>query len=474
MHRMSILPALSLALASAVLLAGCGASDQIPEGWSIGGLPTADAKLDGDVANALSIANVDPIPLPPAQDPDLVTLGRALFYDKILSGNQNISCASCHHPMAATGDGLPVSLGEGGFGLGANRSQGTGHLIPRNAPHIFNGGVEGVDTMFWDSRVRHDPVTGELTTPEPGLNGATPTLADHAAQLTSALDAQAMFPVTSHEEMRGQPGTNPIADASSNEEVWSLLMARLVGTSNGTVGGIQGYRDLFTAAYPTVGNFDDFNFGHAARAMAAFERHQWTALETPFDRYVAGDMGALSSAAKRGIVVFCDKARCAECHNGPLLSDFQHHALAVPQVGPGKVEASEDRGLALQSGLTSDNYKFRTPQLRNVALTGPWMHDGAFTTLEDAVRHHLDPLASLASYDPSQLAEPFDATHDTDAGRNAARGAALSPILATPVTLTDAEFADLMAFLHALTDPSSLNLLPEIPKSVPSGLPVKD
>ena len=467
-------PAILSALAALFLLAGCGASDQLPEGWSIGGLPTADAKLDGRVAKALGIAKMEPVPKPAADDPALVALGEALFYDKILSGNQNISCATCHHPMAHTGDGLPVSLGEGGFGIGANRDQGTGHLIPRNAPHVFNAGVEGVDSMFWDSRVVRDPDTGELTTPEAGLNGPTPTLADHAAQLDSALAAQAMFPVTSAEEMRGQPGTNPIADAANNEQVWALLMERLVGTSNGTVGGIQGYRDLFAAAYPLVGNFDDFTFGHAARAIAAFERTRWTALDSPFDRYLNGDKDALSSAAKRGAVVFCEQGTCAECHNGSLMTDFGHHALAVPQVGPGKVEPSEDRGLALLTGLVDDNYKFRTPSLRNVELTGPWMHDGAFTTLEAAVRHHLDPLAGLANYDPSQLSALFAATYDTDAGRNAARAAALTPILATPITLSDGDFRDLMAFLHALTDPASLNLLPEIPDSVPSGLPVRD
>jgi cytochrome c peroxidase len=283
-----------------------------------------------------------------------------------------------------------------------------------------------------------------------------------------------MFPVTAPEEMRGQAGTNEIANAASNQEVWALLMERLVGTSNGTVGGIEAYRQLFAAAYPTVTNFDDFNFGHAARAIAAFERDAFTFLDTPWDRFMGGDMSAVSDSAKRGALLFCGKAACASCHSGPLLSDFQHHALAVPQVGPGKLEASEDRGLALVSGDSADDYKFRTPALRNVALTGPWMHDGAFTTLEGAVRHHLDPISSLNDYDPSQLPPPFRDTVDTDPTRNAARAAALDPLLATPIGLTQDEFDDLMAFLYALTDPHALNLLNDVPASVPSGLPVKD
>ena len=459
---------------TALLFAGCGAGDQLPEGFTIGGIETASSALDSKVADALVIANVEGVSRPQPDSDEMVALGEALFFDKILSGNQNISCATCHHPTTGTSDFLPVPIGEGGSGLGANRSVGAGNLIPRNAPHVFNAGVSGVDTMFWDSRLRRDPVTGILETPEADLNGASPILAAHAAQLTSALAAQAMFPVTSHDEMRGQPGTNPIANATSNAEVWSLLMARLVGTSNGTVGGIQGYRDLFDAAYPSVTNYDDFNFGHAARAIAAFERTRWTALDSPFDRYVGGDMGAMSDAAKRGAIIFCDKGRCAECHNGPLLSDFQHHVLATPQVGPGKNAPFEDLGRALETGNPADEYAFRTPQLRNIALTAPYMHSGAFLTLEAAVRHHLDPRTSLANYDPTQLPEPFESTFDTDPGRNAARSAAVSPTLALPIGLTDAEFSDLMAFLHALTDPSSLNQLDQIPDSVPSGLPVKD
>ncbi|MDA1193805.1 MAG: cytochrome-c peroxidase [Planctomycetota bacterium] len=458
---------------SLALLAGCGASDEYTL-ISPPSTPDSGAALDQSVADAMLQAGIGGVTRPQSDAPALVTLGEALFFDKILSGNMNISCATCHHPATFTGDSLPVSLGEGGFGLGPNRSQGAGALIPRNAPHIFNAGVTGVDSMFWDSRVERNPTTGELDTPEAGLNGPVPLLVEHTENLTSALAAQAMFPVTSHEEMRGQPGSNPIADAPDNETVWALLMERLVGTANGTVGGIAEYRTLFQAAYPTVADFDDLNFGHAARALAAFERTTWTALDGPFDRYLGGDMGAMSAQAKRGAVLYCGKAGCARCHGGPLLTDFDHHALAVPQVGPGKGTPSEDLGLSRETGNGADDYKFRTPQLRNVALTGPWMHAGAFATLEGAVRHHLDPLASLANYDASQLPLLFAATHDTDVTRNAARAAALSPLLQVPVGLTDAEFADLMAFLHALTDPASVNLLDEIPNSVPSGLPVID
>ena len=450
---------LSVVALCAVLLSACGGST---------------GPLDAQLAPLVQEAGFEPVPQPAPEDPALVELGRNLFFDKILSGNRNISCATCHHPVAATGDALPVSIGQGGTGLAENRQEGTGELIPRNAPHVFNGGVEGVNTMFWDSRVSRDPVTGALSTPEDKLNGSPSQLPDITAHLDSALAAQAMFPVTSREEMRGHPGDNEVADAPDNEAVWQALMARLVGTANGTIGGFDGYRTLFQAAYPEVTNFDDFNFGHVARAIAAFERERWTALDTPFDRYMAGDRSALSDSEKRGARLFCEKAQCAQCHRGPLLTDFEHHALAVPQVGPGKTEPSEDRGLALETGDDADNYRFRTPPLRNVALTGPWMHDGAFTSLEAAVRHHLDAATSLASYDVTQLPPPFQGTVDSDPDRQMARLEALDPLLQTPIQLTEEELSDLMDFLHALTDPSSLNLLSDVPDSVPSGLPVED
>ena len=435
--------------------------------------PDLDSELQG-LLDAVAVHAPTP---PPADSAALVELGRALFFDPILSGNQNISCATCHHPLADTGDGLPVSIGEGGVGTSTVRTRGpgdAGHLIPRNAPHVFNLGVEGADVMFWDGRVSRHPQTGDLQTPEPALNGPSPAAAEIVAQLDSALAAQAMFPVTSREEMRGQPGTSAVADAATNLEIWQLLMERLVGTNNGTSGGLAGYRSLFQAAYPGVVDFDDFNFGHAAKAMAAFERALWTSLNTPFDRFLLGEVDAMSDAAKRGAILFYGTAQCATCHSGPLLSDFQHHALASPQVGPGKLEPSEDRGRALVTNDTLDNYKFRTPLLRNVALTGPWLHSGAYTTLEGVVRHHLDCVGSLSSYDPTQLPALFEPTYDGDANRNAARSLAVAPELAAPLTLTDAQVRDLLDFLQALTDPDMLILTRDLPDSVPSGLPLHD
>ena len=210
--------------------------------------------------------------------------------------------------------------------------------------------------------------------------------------------------------------------------------------------------------------------------MAAFERNQWTTLDSPFDRYLRGDRTALSDSEKRGAIIFFGKGNCGLCHSGPHLSDFQFASIASPQLGPGKEGSPppDDRGLGIRTMDPADNYKFRVPPLRNVAVTGPWLHSGAYMTLRGVVEHHLDPSNDLLNYDASQLPPLFAPTVDTDTMRNADRIKSLHPILRGGTPPTDAEIDDLMDFLHALTDPKTLNLGTDVPASVPSGLPVSD
>ena len=170
-------------------------------------------------------------------------------------------------------------------------------------------------------------------------------------------------------------------------------MERLVGTSNGTVGGIAAYRTLFQNAYPGVANFDDFNIGHAARAIGAYEG-TLVFVNTPLDRYLRSDSNALSEEQKNGAMLFFNRARCAQCHNGPMLSDFKFHVVANPQLGPGKA-SGDDKGLAHITASSADNYKFRTAPLRNVELSAPFTHAGAFASLERVVRHYSNPRDSL-------------------------------------------------------------------------------
>ncbi|MEE9397598.1 MAG: cytochrome-c peroxidase, partial [Methylococcales bacterium] len=178
----------------------------------------------------------------PVHSNEKVALGKMLFYDKILSGNRNISCATCHHGHIFMGDGLSLPVGEGGQGLGVTRNTGAladqiYERVPRNAPHIFNLGTFEFTRMFHDGRVETDA--------KQPSRFRTPAGDDFPEGLDNALAAQAMFPVTSITEMAGQEGENSIADVAKQEDVlsiWNQLAERLQS--------VDEYVDLFKAAYP--------------------------------------------------------------------------------------------------------------------------------------------------------------------------------------------------------------------------------
>ncbi|MEO1459293.1 MAG: cytochrome c peroxidase, partial [Pseudomonadota bacterium] len=279
---------------------------------------------------------------------------------------------------------------------------------------------------------------------------------------------------------------------------------------------IPGYVARFEAAFPEIEGAADITFVHAANAIAAFEASAFRADDSPFDRYLrTGERAALPEPARRGMDLFYGVAGCAACHAGKFQTDHQFHAIAMPQIGPGKGDGTddsyfeatgyparlEDFGRAPISGDPADGYRFRTPSLRDVALTGPWGHAGAFDTLEAVVRHHMDPAASVEAYrlaDGHLLPiaaveqsmargaayghEPVNPTRRADHARRdgwvqsrpalRARLAGANERAVTP--LGDAEIADLVAFLEALTDPRSRNMTHLIPEAVPSGLPVAD
>jgi len=394
-----------------------------------------------------------------------VILGDFLFWDKELSGNRDISCATCHHSLAATGDGLSLPVGAGGKGLGVARgnTEMVHERVPRNAPPVFNLGAKSIHTMFHDGRVA--VIDGGF------LNPAGDKL---LSGLDNVLAAQAMFPVTSNAEMAGLPGTNEIADASGDEpEMWARLVTRLMA--------IPEYQTLFAAAYPDITVPDDVTFAHAANAIAAYENDAFRADNSPFDQFLAGDTEALTASQKRGMSLFYGKSECSSCHAGPFQTDMEFHAIGMPPVGPGKgdgLDGHDDFGREQVTASAEDRYKFRTPPLRNVGITAPYGHSGAYDTLEDVVRHHINPAASLAAYDPSNALliprpdlDALDWIILNDADSMAAIAAAAEDDIPE---LNDAEVADIVAFLHALTDKRSLDMRRTVPQRVPSGLPIAD
>lgn len=432
----------------------------------VGARATQDRQTLRDLLTAQSVAAFQPAPQPaPAQ----VTLGQALFFDPELSGNRDVACATCHLPAFGTSDGLSLPIGTGGHGLGPARQPGDGrNRVPRNAPDVLLRGSTGLITMFWDGRV--------WGAPNPGYMSPAESYLPHG--LTDVLAAQAVFPITSRDEMRGaigdldvngQPNELAAIRDDDYDAIWDGVVARLKG--------IDGYRPLFAAAYPDVG--EDYDIKHVANALAAFEVQMGNAPASPWDRFLAGDDAALDADALQGALLFYGQAGCSVCHAGTLLTDQRYHNLAVPQIGPGKGALKPlDPGRAMVSGMPEDLFAFRTPPLRNVALTGPWMHNGAYTSLEAVIRHHLDPVAGLRNYDSSQLAADLRGQVVTDSStvagalRSARLLTTLDPLVSTPRPLTDQQIDQLLAFLNALTDPSVVSLSGLVPESVPSGLPV--
>jgi cytochrome c peroxidase len=322
--------------------------------------------------------------------------------------------------------------------------------------------------MFHDGRV-------ELAEDQPhGFR--SPAGAQLPAGLDNVLAVQAMFPVTSGAEMAGQAGENTIADlaaAGNLPGIWAELANRLRS--------IPAYVDLFMSAYPEITSASDITYVHAANAIAAFEAHDWRFDNTPFDRYLRGDKQALSPSQKKGMILFYGQANCAACHSGKFQTDHAFYAVAMPQIGPGKgdgVNAHEDFGRERVTGELTDRYRFRTSSLRNIALTGPWGHAGAYRELRDAVKHMLNPSDSIQNYDTTQAVLPPRAdlqAIDFEVMQNSSLVQLLADTNeAPPVSLTEAQIDHLIDFLHALTDPRALNLTRDIPWNVPSGLLIAD
>ncbi|MEM6590193.1 MAG: cytochrome c peroxidase, partial [Pseudomonadota bacterium] len=326
----------------------------------------AGATLAGDLPRPLGPD--DFLPFDPAQ----AAIGQSLFYDTILSGNENISCAHCHHPKFGTGDGVSLGIGEGGQGLGPDRTPGQGadkvrKRIPRNAPGLWNLGARDLTVMFHDGRLSLSDDFGN------GFN--SPAEEWLPKGFNSLLAAQAVFPLVAQFEMAGNPGENEVIGAVHDriDAAWPILAKRVRTTGD--------YGARFVAAFDQIETAEDVGIVDIANALAAFMALEWTSTDSPFDQYLAGDTTALSATQRAGMELFYGKAGCAACHAGPLMSDQRFHALGLPPFGPGRTRRfdpyARDVGRMGESDQLEDAYAFRTPMLRNVALTAPYGHNGA-------------------------------------------------------------------------------------------------
>jgi cytochrome c peroxidase len=398
-------------------------------------------------------------------DMDQARIGQLLFYDKVLSGNQNISCGTCHHHDLAGGDGLSLGIGEGGVGVGPDRTAGSGadrihKRIPRNAPSLWNLGHKSIEVLFHDGRLTQSDIYG---------NGFNSPAQEWLPQgLDSLVAAQALFPLTAQFEMAGNPGENEVTGAVSEriDYGWPIIAKR--------VRTIPEYGEMFVQAFDHIDDPTQVSIVEIGNALGAFITSEWQSYDSPYDAWLTGT--PLPAQAEAGHELFFTTLRCAACHAGPLFTDQEFHALGLPAFGPGRTrqwdQIPRDVGRMGKTDLIEDAYRFRTPSLRNVALTGPYGHNGAYPTLEDMIRHHAGQdhwtpeMAGLPDV-PWLAAGDFAIREDRMEMQRQATVRELQPF-----EVSEVEITNLVAFLNALTGVTAETRPMGRPDVVPGGLPV--
>jgi cytochrome c peroxidase len=400
-------------------------------------------------------------------DQNRANLGRLLWFDTIGGLNNDNTCGGCHSPTNGFGDTQSIAIG-----INNNGIVGPHRLGPRNqrrTPMAINTAL--FPNLMWNSRfasLSGDPFDNSLGFIFPQPEGLT------LSYLPQLLDAQAFIPPTERVEVAGFsfPGDNFAIRA----EVLNRLNA------------VPEYRKLFGEVFPEVKNGAPIDFDMFGKAIAEFE-FSLVFANAPIDQYAHGQKNALTNDQKRGALLFFGAAGCVACHqvsgqSNEMFSDFSQHVIGIPQIAPAPNDPAtgnvtfdgpgqnEDFGLEQITGNSDDRYKFRTSPLRNVALQPTFFHNGAFTRLEDAIRHHLDVLSSVSNYSPITAGVAPDLCGPL--GPMAPVLSRLDPLVSTPIHLTDDEFQQLLDFVrNGLLDPRAKpdNLRKLVPKAVPSGRP---
>ncbi len=433
-------------------------------------------------------------------DEALAGLGRLVFFDPILGLHGDNSCAGCHGPANGFGDSQSIAIGVDNNGLvGPDRS---GPRNQRKAPLVINNAF--YPKLMLNGRfvaLSGDPFDNSQGFQFPNPEGTTRFPANDP-QIRHLLVAQAHIPSTELVAMAGFTGTQgtigpdfdafddghgttvPPPDLSGfrNEPIRDTVLARF----NATPAYLTLFSDILNGGTPLPPG--GITFAMVVRALAEFEISM-TFADAPIDRYARGNRHAMSVQQKRGALLFFGKAGCVECHTvagaaNEMFSDFENHVLGVPQLapvfgvgtgdvifdGPGR---DQDYGAEQVTGDPADRYEFRTSPLRNVAVQPAFFHNGAFTKLEDAIRHHLDARKSARRYDPRTAG--VDRDLQLRMGPIEPVLARLDPLVATPIRLDRHEIDDLVAFVgEALLDARARPeyLCDLLPQSVPSGRPV--
>ena len=396
-------------------------------------------------------------------DHQLSDLGRLLFFDTVSGLNNDNNCSGCHSPTNGFGDTQSIAIGIDNNGIvGAHRS---GPRNQRRTPTVANTAF--FPNLMWNSRFASlsnnpfDNSAGFLFPQPEGLG---------LSYLPHLLAAQAFIPPTERVEVAG------FSFPGDSFDIRNEVLRR--------INSVAEYRKRFGKQFRSVRDGGPITFDMLGLAIAEFE-FTLVFADAPIDQFARGQRNALTDEQKSGALLFFGKARCVDCHqvsgsSNEMFSDFTAHVIGVPQIAPvaGNVPfdgpgQNEDFGLEQVTGDSNDRYKFRTSPIRNAALQPAFFHNGSFTRLEDAVRHHLDIFRSARNYSPVAGGVAPDLTGPMGPIEPVLER--VDPILATPIQLTDEEFTQLLDFVrNGLLDPRAKpeNLRKLIPGSVPSGFSV--
>lgn len=395
-------------------------------------------------------------------DQQLADTGRMLWFDTLTGLNNDNTCAGCHSPTNGFGDSQSIAIGIQNNGIVGPQRAGPRNM--RRSPSVINTAFYA--RLMWNTRF--EALSGDPFDNSGGFHFPPPEGMSLSNQ-SHLLAAQAFIPPTERTEAAGFdfPGDS---SAIRNE-----VLNRLNRSA--------AYRKLFGKTYREVKDGNPITYDMVANAIAEFE-FTLTFANAPIDRFARGEQNALSDEEKRGALLFFGAAKCVACHSvsgasNEMFSDFKNHVIAVPQIAPSVTNnafdgpaANEDFGLEQITGDLNDRYKFRTSPLRNIAVQPAFMHNGAFTKLEDAIRHHLHVTASVQNY--SAAAQQLDPDLSGPGGPMEPVLARLDPLLGMPLTLTGEQFRQLVAFVrNGLLDPRATpeRLKRLVPRDVPSGRP---
>ena len=433
-------------------------------------------------------------------DPRLADLGRLLWFDNVHSLHRDNTCAGCHSPSNGFGDTQSIAIGVDNNGVvGPNRA---GPRNQRRSPMVINAAF--YPKLMWNGRFFANPAPShELGDPFSKMFGFTfpAPEAGSLGYFDHLLQAQAFIPPTELVEVAGFTGTKdtdlsprfeqfdngiglPVphaVDGFRNDPIRAAALDILNAT--------PGYRQAFGRVFPEVKGGAPITFDMFGRAIAEFE-FTLVFANAPVDKFARGQHNAMTLEEKRGALVFFGEGKCVTCHavkgkSNEMFSDFQNHVIGVPQIAPffgvGRSnmifdgpDENEDFGAQQISGSDADRYMFRTAPLRNIAVQPAFFHNGSFTTLEGAIRHHLDAVGSARSYDPALAGIDRDLTL-RGTGPIEPVLARLDAKLAGGINLSDSQVSDLTQFVATgLLDKRALkdNLCKMVPRVVPSNLPL--